>query len=265
MKIYQVDAFTEDAFGGNPAAVCLLSEPRDDTWMQKVAMEMNLSETAFLASERNRYRLRWFTPAIEVPLCGHATLASAHILWEEGLADREDTTVFITKSGILSARQVSGYIEMEFPRFDVTPAEPPVSVINALGIEPVSVAQYEHHDEILYLFELQSEKEVRSVAPDFPLLRSEQDTIVVVTSRSDSEAYDFVSRFFAPAAGIDEDPVTGSAHCYLTPFWGRKLAKSELTAFQASKRGGSLRCTLTDANVLIRGKAITVFRGDLCV
>lgn len=265
MNIFQVDAFTDKPFKGNPAGVCILDKPRPDSWMQNLAMEMNLSETAFLLKESEGYRLRWFTPETEVSLCGHATLASAHILWEKGFLEKDQNVVFNTLSGTLVTRRIDDWIEMEFPSRQVTPGEAPESLLKVLNIRPLTVNMYSHKGSLLYLFELQSEEDVKNTTPDFRLLKSEDAKVVMITSRSKSEEYDFVSRFFAPAVGIDEDPVTGSAHCYLAPYWAGKLNKTELVGFQASKRTGVIFCRVSGEHVYIRGKAITVFEGELKV
>lgn len=212
LPIYQVDAFTARPFAGNPAAVCLLSGPRDETWMQQVAAEMNLSETAFLLPEGNGFRLRWFTPTVEVDLCGHATLASAHVLWESEQLAPEAKACFFTRSGRLTAErrgQRSARGELDFPAEPAEPVEAPVELVRALGVTPRFVGR----NRMDYLVEVDEEATLRSLAPDFALLRSLPVRGVIVTSRSASPEFDFVSRFFAPQSGIDEDPVTGSAHC----------------------------------------------------
>jgi PhzF family phenazine biosynthesis protein len=259
IPIYQVDSFTETPFRGNPAGVCILSVPRDATWMQSVALEMNLSETAFLERRDDGFGLRWFTPAIEVDLCGHATLASAHILWEIGMLEHGAEARFHTRSGLLTAQGRAGEIELDFP---ATPSErvtPPPGLCEALGVTPRYVGQ----SRFDYLVEVGTEDEVRAVAPDFAELRTLGVRGVIVTALSSTPGIDFVSRFFAPGAGIDEDPVTGSAHCCLAPFWGERLEKREMNAYQASARGGRLRVRLQGSRVLLAGHAVTVLRGEL--
>ena len=256
-RIYQVDAFTDRPFAGNPAAVCILSETRDDGWMQNVAREMNLSETAFLRKQEDGFHLRWFTPTVEVDLCGHATLASAHILWETGSLAPQEQARFHTLSGLLTAERRSGEIELDFPAGPDEPTRAPPELGQALGVIPRYVGRSLYD----YLVEVDSEDTVRSLRPDLNLLKRLETRGVIVTARADTSGIDFVSRFFAPAAGIDEDPVTGSAHCCLGPFWGRRLRKSEFTAYQASDRGGIVRVRLLGDRVLLSGRAVTVLRG----
>lgn len=259
-ELYQVDAFTDRAFAGNPAAVCLLPAPRSESWMQDVAREMNLSETAFVVPrEGGGFDLRWFTPEIEVELCGHATLASAHVLWQTGRLGPDETARFHTLSGWLAADRREDGIELDFPATPVTEAEPPAGLAEALGAE----LRFAGKSTFDLLVELESEAVVRSLAPDFERLKSLPVRGVMVTARAASEAFDFVSRFFAPGSGVAEDPVTGSAHCALGPYWGQRLGKSELRAFQASARGGSLRVTLAGERVKLLGQAVTVLEGRL--
>jgi PhzF family phenazine biosynthesis protein len=259
LKITQVDAFTDRPFAGNPAAVCVLPEPRDEAWMAAVAREMNLSETAFLVRGADGFSLRWFTPAIEVALCGHATLASAHVLWQEGHLPKGAQARFHTKSGLLTADQRGDWIELDFPATLEQPAEAPEGLKTALGAQPVYVGR----NKFDYLFELVSEEAVRSLRPDFTALRRLPVRGVIVTARAEQDGYDFVSRFFAPGSGIDEDPVTGSAHCSLAPFWGRRLGKQELVGYQASARGGIVRTRVAGDRVILGGQAVTVLRGEL--
>lgn len=261
LTITQVDAFTEKPFAGNPAAVCLLPEPRDEAWMQDVAREMNLSETAFLHRRRHDegFNLRWFTPTVEIALCGHATLASAHVLWETGQLKSDEQARFYTQSGLLTATRKGNWIELDFPAKREEPAPAPAGLSRALGVEPVYVGR----NAFDYLIEVESEDVLRSIQPDFTSLRSLGVRGVIVTSLSDSPAYDFVSRFFAPGSGIDEDPVTGSAHCCLGPFWATRLNKRELTAYQASARGGVVRVRTDGDRVHLGGQAVTVMRGEL--
>lgn len=264
MKIYHVDAFTDQPFRGNPAVVCLLDRNCPDAWMQSVAQEMNLSETAFVSGQEDGFRLRWFTPKREVSLCGHATLATAHILWEEGYIKIEEQAKFHTLSGLLIATKNGAQIEMDFPaRFTVATKENPI-VNQALGVRPIYTGKASTRDDV-YLIEVASEQIVRDLAPDFGMLASSDIRSVIVTSHSQSNEYDFVSRYFAPGVGINEDPVTGSAHCYLAPYWETKLNKKPLIGFQASARTGVVGCEWKDDRVILRGKAITVFKGDLIV
>lgn len=259
LTIYQVDAFTSVPFAGNPAAVCILPEPREDRWLQAVATEMNLSETAFLLKQDDGYRLRWFTPAVEVELCGHATLASAHILWETGLLALDQQARFHTLSGLLTARRSGEWIEMNFPAKLEGPAEPPADLIVALGVP----AKYVGRNQFDYLVEVDSEEVVRAIQPDFTRMAKVPIRGVMVTSRAQSKDYDFVSRFFAPAVGVNEDPVTGSAHCCLSPFWSKRLGRETLVGYQASARGGIVRVRLEGDRVSLGGQAITVLRGEL--
>jgi predicted PhzF superfamily epimerase YddE/YHI9 len=265
MRVVQVDAFTDAPFSGNPAAVCVLSEPADDAWMQNVAAEMNLSETAFLVRRSDGFDLRWFTPTVEVDLCGHATLASAHVLWEDGHVPSGEPIRFYTKvSGVLGAERVDGWIELDFPSRPVAPSDIPKDVIEAVGGDPVRTAGGDVGGSFEgYLLEYATEDDVRLLRPDFGRLREMPNGYVTVTAPSSTLGYDFVSRFFAPPAGIDEDPVTGSTHCTLCPWWAERLGKAELLGFQASKRGGTVRTRLADDRVLLGGKAVTVMRGEL--
>jgi PhzF family phenazine biosynthesis protein len=259
IPLFQVDAFTDRPFSGNPAAVCLLPENRDDHWMQAVAAEMNLSETAFLLKQSDGYRLRWFTPKIEVDLCGHATLASAHVLWTEGRVPLEQEIDFLTHSGLLKASRHRDLIELDFPAQPASQVKPPPGLLEALGVS----ARYVGKNRFDFLVEVDSEKELKDMAPDFAQLGRIEVRGVIVTSRSASPQYDFVSRFFAPWAGIDEDPVTGSAHCCLGPYWQERLGKSDLAAFQASTRGGVVHVRVTTKRTYLGGAAVTVFRGQL--
>jgi PhzF family phenazine biosynthesis protein len=259
IEIFQVDAFTDKPFKGNPAAVCILSEPRDETWMQNVALEMNLSETAFLHRKKEGFNLRWFTPAVEVELCGHATLAAAHILWEIGLIPPQEQARFHTLSGLLTAKRRGEEIELNFPATPDEPASATDKLSEALGVLPKYIGKTRYD----YLVEVESEEEVRKLKPDFGKLRVLSVRGIIVTSVAESERYDFVSRFFAPGAGVDEDPVTGSAHCCLGPFWCKRLAKDELMAYQASARGGLMRVRVVGERVYLGGRAVTVLRGEL--
>ncbi len=259
LTIVQVDAFTDTPFRGNPAAVCVLPEPRDEGWMQAVAREMNLSETAFLLRQADGFGLRWFTPTVEVPLCGHATLASAHVLWEDGHLARDRQARFHTQSGLLTADRDGEWIELDFPLKPATPAPAPPGLAGALGAEPAYVGK----NQLDYLVEVDSEATVRTLTPDHAALARLPVRGVMVTSRAATHGFDFVSRFFAPGSGIAEDPATGSSHCALGPYWAPKLGKTELLAYQASPRGGVIRLRLGVDRVKIGGQAVTVFRGEL--
>ncbi|WP_437940466.1 PhzF family phenazine biosynthesis protein [Sorangium sp. So ce341] len=261
LRITQVDAFTAKAYRGNPAAVCVLPEARPAAWMQAVAREMNLSETAFLVARGDGgFDLRWFTPTVEVALCGHATLASAHVLWETGLLAPDEQARFSTQSGLLTAsRRDGGWIELDFPAKREEKAEPLPGLDEALRVEPLYIGRNASD----YLVLLGSEDEVRAARPDFGLLATLPARGVIITSRSSSREFDFVSRFFAPAAGVNEDPATGSAHCCLTPFWAARLGKAEMLAYQASARGGVVRVRLRGDRVDLGGQAVTVLEGEL--
>jgi PhzF family phenazine biosynthesis protein len=263
IPIYQADAFTEVPFRGNPAAVCILTKPGseacDAAWMQNVAREMNLSETAFLHRQEDGFSLRWFTPALEVELCGHATLASAHVLYETGLLAADEQARFHTLSGLLTAERSGREIELDFPATPPQAVSAPQGLIEALGVEP----KYVGASSFDYLVEVASEDVVRGLKPDFAPLKALASRGVMVTSTASTEGYDFVSRFFAPGAGIDEDPVTGSAHCCLGPFWHERLGKDEMLAYQASARGGVVRVWVQGERVRLGGRAVTVLRGEL--
>jgi len=259
LPIVQVDAFTSKPFAGNPAAVCVLPSARDAVWMQNVAREMNLSETAFLVRQEDGFDLRWFTPAVEVDLCGHATLASAHVLWEDGHVQPGEQARFHTRSGLLTADKRGDWIEMDFPVKAEQAAEPPPRLAEALGAAP----KYVGRNKFDYLVELESEAVLRSLKPNFTLLSEIPVRGVIVTARSANGGFDFVSRFFAPGSGINEDPVTGSSHTCLAPFWAQRLGKSEFMAYQASPRGGVLRIRLHGDRVILGGQAVTVLRGEL--
>jgi PhzF family phenazine biosynthesis protein len=259
LRITQVDAFTNTPFAGNPAAVCLLPEPGDERWMQLVAREMNLSETAFLVRQGGGFNLRWFTPAVEVELCGHATLASAHVLWEEGHVRPEEQVRFYTKSGRLTTDRRGDWMEMDFPAKREVAATAPPNLIEALGVTP----KYVGRNQFDYLVEVGSEETVRGLKPNFNLLETVPVRGVIVTSRAGSSEFDFVSRFFAPGSGVNEDPVTGSAHCCLAPFWGARLGKDEMVGYQASARGGVVRVRTSGDRVFLGGQAVTVLRSEL--
>ena len=259
VPLFLVDAFTDRPFAGNPAAVCLLPGPRDEPWLQQVAAEMNLSETAFVYPEGGGLRLRWFTPEAEVALCGHATLATAHALWEQGRVPAGRPIAFQTLSGVLTAARAGEAIELDFP---VTPAEEaaaPGGLAEWLGAAVVRAGR----SRFDWLAEVESEGVLRGLRPDFAALARLPVRGVIATSRAATPGYDFVSRFFAPAVGVPEDPVCGSAHCCLADWWGRRLGKAEMTGYQASGRGGVVRVRRAGERVYLGGRAVTVVRGDL--
>lgn len=259
MKIYQVDSFTNIQFKGNPAAVCILEKEYEDSVLQDIAMEMNLSETAFIKKvSDNKFNLRWFTPKTEVSLCGHATLASAYILWENNLV--EDGEIFFnTLSGILIAKKNDEWIELDLPKGKLKKSEGDEFLLDSFSISPKDI----YESDIVYVLEFDKEEEIALLNPDFNLLRKARKEEIIVTSKANNVNYDFVSRFFAPAIGIDEDPVTGSAHCYLTPYWIERLNKDEVLGFQASERTGYVKCKMNGDRVIIQGKAVIIFSGTL--
>lgn len=260
IRIVTVDAFTNVPFAGNPAAVCVMEAPRPDDWLRNVARELNLSETAFLVPYNGDFHLRWLTPAVEVDLCGHATVASAHVLWEDGHLPAGKQARFHTRSGVLTADRSGEWIELDFPVKIATPAEPPPELLPALGVSsPLAVAK----NVFDYLVEVESEEELRALKPDHSKLRKIPVRGVIVTARSSSPEFDFISRFFAPGSGIDEDPVTGSAHTALGPYWGAKLGRTEMTGYQASARGGVVRVRLKNDRIILGGQAVTVMQASL--
>lgn len=258
MVMHIVDAFTKKKFGGNPAAVCFVDQVISDERMAAIAAEMNLSETAFVREvDGGRYELRWFTPKAEVELCGHATLTAAHALWDTGRLSEGDEAIFHTRSGVLTVTRRGDWMDMDFPSEPAEDATAPKELFEALGLIP----RYVGRNRMDYLIEVDSEETVRSLQPDFALLGRLQTRGVIVTSAA--AQYDFVSRAFFPGIGINEDPVTGSAHCALAPYWGRRLRKDELTGWQASERGGLVRMKLAGDRVVLSGQAVTVLRGEL--
>ena len=269
IPLLQVDAFTAEALRGNPAAVCLLNDRTpapEPAWMQAVAAEMNLSETAFVRRRppgpggAAEFDLRWFTPAVEVPLCGHATLASAHVLWSEGVVAPATPLAFHSASGLLTARREGDWIGLDFPAYTPKPLAAPEGLAAALGAEPVGV----YRDELGYwLAEFDSAARVRALRPDFARFQAAGVASCTVTAAGDTPECDFVSRFFAPGFGIDEDPVTGSAHCGLGPFWAARLRCNDLTGHQVSKRGGVVKVRVRGGRVELLGQAVTVLRGEL--
>jgi PhzF family phenazine biosynthesis protein len=260
IRIVQVDAFTNRPFSGNPAAVCVLTEPKSDQWLRDVAREMNLSETAFLWRRDDEFDLRWLTPAVEVDLCGHATVASAHVLWQDGHLPEGRQARFHTRSGLLTADRKGDWIQLNFPAKVAREVPIPSDLLRALGVEQ---ARFVGQNAFDYLVEIESEDAVRALSPDHSALRKFEVRGAIVTARSSSREFDFVSRFFAPGAGVDEDPVTGSAHTALGPYWAERLGKQEMTAYQASARGGVVRVTMAGDRVLLGGQAVTVMTGEM--
>jgi PhzF family phenazine biosynthesis protein len=259
LPLFIVDAFSDRPFAGNPAAVCLLDRPRDEGWMQALAGEMNLSETAFVLPQGDGFHLRWFTPQVEVALCGHATLASAHILYETGRLSAAQPARFQTRSGLLIVRPGDTGLEMDFPAVRANACDPPADLAEVLGATPRFVGR----NGMDYLVELETETVVRSLTPDLNRLATLPVRGVIVTAASTTSGIDFVSRFFAPRSGVLEDPVTGSAHCALGPYWSSKLGKVDLLGYQASARGGQVRVGVRGDRVLLGGQAITMVRGTL--
>jgi len=256
--LYLVDAFTDRPFSGNPAGICLPDADRDHLWMQAVAAEMNQAETAFLRPRSDGdWDLRWFTPTVEVDLCGHATLASAHVLWESGRMPAGQPVRFHTRSGVLTCTAAGGQIEMDFPAEPATPIQAPAQEAFALGAAPTFVGR----NRMDMLVVLDSAETLRQLAPDMGLVVKIKARGVIVTARSDRPGADFVSRFFAPQSGVAEDPVTGSAHCCLGPYWRDVLGKDELIGYQASKRGGTVAVRCVGNRVILGGTAVTVVEG----
>lgn len=260
MKIYQVDSFTNIEFKGNPAAVCILEKDYDDLVLQNIAMEMNLSETAFLKQvSDNEFNLRWFTPETEVSLCGHATLASSHILWETKLVEADKIIRFNTLSGALTASKKNEWIELNFPKGNLKESKGDNFLLSAFSAVPKKI----YEDDIVYFLEFNDEKDIALLNPDFNILKKARKKEIIVTSKANNVNYDFVSRFFGPAIGINEDPVTGSAHCYLAPYWIEKLNKDVVVGYQISKRTGYIKCRLNENRVILQGEAKTIFQGTL--
>lgn len=259
LKLYTVDAFTDKPFAGNPAAVCIPENELTEAQMKNIAFEMNLSETAFVRKKGDIYSLRWFTPDSEVDLCGHATLATSHILWQTGLHDKSKTISYETRSGILKANRVDGKIELDFPVDLEHPVDIPDNLVKTISAKPIYLGMAKWS----YLAEMDSEDTVRKINPDFALMETLDAWGLIITARSNSKEFDFVSRFFAPRKGVPEDPVTGSAHCILGPYWMKKLGKNDLRAFQASKRGGILGVKVDGDRVKLTGTAITMLEARL--
>jgi len=260
VPIRTVDAFAGRPFEGNPAGVCLLEAPADERWMAAVAREMNLSETAFVGPEEAGWSLRWFTPATEVDLCGHATLAAAHVMWEERLAGAGEPIRFHTRGGILTATRHDPWIELDFPAAPPRPAEPPSDLVEAIGGSCSYVGRSALGDHLLLL---DTDASVRALKPDLRRLADLPGRGTIVTAPADDEGFDFVSRFFAPGVGVDEDPVTGSAHCTLGPYWSERLGRGDLVGYQASRRGGTVRVRTEGERVVLGGRAVTVLRGEI--
>jgi PhzF family phenazine biosynthesis protein len=261
LPIYTVDAFTSEPFKGNPAAVCILDDEIDESLMKSIAFEMNLSETAFVKRTGDSYSLRWFTPSVEVDLCGHATLASSHILWQTDRRQLNEPIRFITKSGELIAAKKGNVIQLDFPVIEQNGIIPPPELEKALGAKPVYCGMTQWN----YLIEFENEDIIKNMQPDFALLQSLPSWGTIVTAEGSSNGFDFVSRFFAPEKGIPEDPVTGSAHCALGPYWMKKLGKNTFNAYQASERGGVVGVRVENGRVYLTGEAVTVIEGSISI
>jgi PhzF family phenazine biosynthesis protein len=255
IPLYQVDAFTDQVFSGNPAAVCPLERWLDDAMLQAIALENNLSETAFLVAKGDDYELRWFTPTVEVPLCGHATLASGFVILNL-LQPQRSRITFHTKSGPLQVERDGDLLAMDFPALRYADCAPPALLLEALGVKPTQVVEADW----AYLAVFDSADIVRTLQPNMWRLLDVGRNVIISAAGSD---VDFVSRFFAPVSGVPEDPVTGSAHCILTPYWAKRLGKTKLRARQVSKRGGELRCELRGERVLLAGKAVLYMEGSI--
>ena len=261
MEFSFINTFTEQAFRGNPAAVCFLTNEKESSWMQTVAKEINIPTTAFIYFLNGEYHLRWFTPSTEIPICGHGTLASAYFLWEKGFVDKHNSISFYTKSGVLKAKLINGWVRLQFPLIIEENVVAPELLIKALGVEPVYVGK----SRLDYLVEVKSEEVVRNLKPNIDLIAQLPVRGVIVTSHSNSKEFDFVSRFFSPAQGIIEDYVNGSSHCCLGPYWKNKLHKTDLIAYQASERGGIIKVEVLEDNIFLSGKSITFLEGKLTV
>ena len=260
-RLFHVDAFTQFPFSGNPAAVCILPSPADETWMQRVASEINLSETAFIVKkDSGSYFIRWYAPKGAVDLCGHATLASAHILWNEGLHPIDQEIEFVTNSGKIICETSENWIMMKFPIIEYKEEKIPLGMIDSIGIEPKFFGKTSLND---FLLEVESEDILKDLNPDFQKIQNFSCRGVIVTASASSDDCDFVSRFFAPSIGIDEDPATGSSHCSLGVFWSEKLSKKKLIGKQISKRGGIIRINIHQDNITLSGQAVTLVRAEL--
>jgi PhzF family phenazine biosynthesis protein len=260
--IYQVDAFTDQPFKGNPAGVCILESEMPEEWMHNMAAEMNLSETAFIVRDGKAFKIRFFSPEAEIPLCGHATLSSAHIMYETGVVQKNQEITFLSNAGKLVIRYENGWVTMNFPAYQVKPVEIPDGIDRIIGITPAELHRTAHGWSFVLL---QNEKEVKDLKPDFRAMRNSEFGDLIVTAPSDDPSFDFCVRCFAPALGIDEDPVTGSAHCALVPFWHIKTGRNEFVSHQVSRRGGILKVTLKGDRVEISGQAKTIFKAELYV
>jgi PhzF family phenazine biosynthesis protein len=260
--IYQVDAFTTQPFKGNPAGVCLLNDEPDEAWMQNIAMEMNLSETAFVFPGEDCWRIRYFTPVVEVPLCGHATLSASHILYETNIVKDSEEISLLAKAGILKIRKTGSWITMNFPSSRINQSPVPFEFEKVVGVKPLEFFKCDYG---LTLALLSEEKIIRELKPDFIAMKESEFGDLMVTAISSDKKYDFCLRFFAPALGIDEDPVTGSAHCALVPFWHMKTGKKDFVSHQISKREGILKVSLKGDRVEISGQAKTIFKAELYV
>ncbi len=258
LKLYQVDAFTDKIFHGNPAAVCLLDEWVDDQLMQNISSENNLAETAFVVPKENEFEIRWFTPKVEVDLCGHATLASAFVIFNF-IGYKKEEIVFNSKSGILKVKKIDDLLELNFPADNLTPVKIEDEILNCVGIEPIET--FKGISDYLAVFN--TETEIKNIKPDFSKVSKLNSRGLIITAQG--EKVDFVSRFFTPQLGINEDPVTGSAHTSLTPYWSKKLGKKELKAEQLSDRGGSLYCTECGERIKIAGHARLYLIGDIYI
>jgi len=257
IKIYQIDAFTDKVFSGNPAAVCILNNYLDEQTMQKIASENNLAETAFVVKKENDFEIRWFTPSIEVDLCGHATLASAFVLYEHYNYQFDKIKFHSKKSGILIVKKENDFITLDFPTDNYKKINTPQILIDAFELEPIET--YKGKTDYLLIFS--SQKDIENIKPDLNLIKTAGGRGVIISAKGDKT--DFVSRFFGPNVGINEDPVTGSAHTTLIPVWSRKLNKRILTAKQLSKRQGYLQCKYLGERVEISGKAVTYLIGEI--
>jgi PhzF family phenazine biosynthesis protein len=258
IPLFQIDTFTNKPFTGNPAAVCLLDRQISSELMLSIAIETKASETAFLLPVENGFHLRWFSQTQEIDLCGHGTLASAHLLWEQGILPKDAPALFHTKSGLLTVLFKDDWLEMDLPAASFSPVTLPEELVQILNIQPINAAYAEDR----YIIELKTEAEVKNARPDIKTL-SNYDPVVLTSLASAESYYDFVSRTFAPSVGIDEDPVTGSSHCSLTPYYAEKLKRNGFQCSQLSKRTGHLKVVLAGSRVLISGKAVTVFEGHL--
>lgn len=259
IPLHWIDAFTSERFAGNPAPVCLLPEVRPDRWLQAVARELNQAETAFLRAEADGFELRWFTPSVEMDLCGHATIASAHFLWHQGHLRPEERARFRTRSGVLTAAREAEWITLDFPSTPPAPCDAPTGLLEALGLERAEILR----SKFDYFVVVDEPGKLKTLAPDLRALRSIETRGVIVTAQSDQPNADFLSRFFAPRVGVDEDPVTGSAHCALAPYWAARLGRAALVGRQLSPRGGTVRVQDAGDRVLLGGQAVTVMVGTL--